>query len=71
MSIAKSNLAVDGNSVHMSMPFAKVDEAKRLVSGFATLDNIDSQGDVVLAEASAKAAISSLRMNTTPRFFCA
>lgn len=55
MSIAKSNLAVDGNTVHVSMPFAKVDESKRLVSGFATLDNLDSQGDVVLAEASAKA----------------
>ena len=51
----KSNLTVDGNSVYMSMPFAKVDEAKRLVSGYATLDNIDTQGDVVLAEASAKA----------------
>lgn len=48
-------MTVDGNTVHMSMPFAKVDEAKRLVSGFATLDNIDSQDDVVTAEASAKA----------------
>lgn len=52
---AKSHMTVDGNTVHMSMPFAKVDEAKRLVSGFATLDNIDSQDDVVTAEASAKA----------------
>lgn len=51
----KSNLTVDGNSVHLSMPFAKVDEDKRLVSGYATLDNIDTQGDIVLAEASAKA----------------
>lgn len=48
-------MSVDGNTVHVSMPFAKVDEAKRLVSGYATLDNIDTQGDVVLAEASAKA----------------
>lgn len=53
--IAKSHMTVDGNSVHMSMPFAKVDKAQRLVSGFATLDNIDSQGDIVLAEASAAA----------------
>jgi hypothetical protein len=37
------------------MPIAKVDESKRTVSGFATLDNIDSQGDVVTQEASAKA----------------
>lgn len=53
--IRKSNLTVDGNTVHVSMPFAKVDEEKRLVSGWATLDNIDTQGDIVLAEASAKA----------------
>jgi hypothetical protein len=52
---AKSTLTVDGNTVHVSMPFAKVDKAKRLVSGWATLDNVDSQGDIVLAEASAKA----------------
>lgn len=55
MKIQKSNLTVDGNHVHMSMPFAKVDKEKRLVSGYATLDNIDTQGDVVLAEASAAA----------------
>jgi len=55
MEIRKSAMTVNGNSVRMSMPFAKVDEAQRLVSGFATLDNIDTQGDVVLAEASMKA----------------
>lgn len=55
MSISKSVLTVDGNSVHLSMPFSKVDKKKRLVSGFATLDNVDTQGDIVLAEASAKA----------------
>lgn len=55
MNITKSSLTVDGNSVHMSMPFAKVDQEKRTVSGYATLNNIDSQGDVVTAEASAKA----------------
>lgn len=53
--IAKSAMTVDGNSMHMSMPFAKVDKAQRLVSGFATLDNVDTQDDVVLAEASRKA----------------
>lgn len=51
----KSHMTVDGNTVHLSMPFAKVNKSERLVSGFATLDNIDSQGDIVLAEASAKA----------------
>lgn len=34
------------------MPIAKVDEERRLVSGFATLDNIDTSDDVVLASAS-------------------
>ena len=53
--MTKSNMTVDGNSVHVSMPFAKVDEAQRTVSGWATLDNIDTQKDIVLAEASAKA----------------
>jgi len=53
--IAKSQMTVDGNHITLSMPFAKVDENKRLVSGFATLDNVDTQGDIVLAEASAKA----------------
>jgi phage head maturation protease len=52
---AKSRLTVDGNSVHVSMPFAKVDVSKRTVSGYATLDNMDTQGDVVTAEASKKA----------------
>jgi hypothetical protein len=55
MKVRKSAMTVNGNSVHMSMPFAKIDEAQRLVSGYATLDNIDTQGDVVLAEASKKA----------------
>lgn len=52
---AKGNWTTDGNNVRLSMPIAKVDESKRTVSGFATLDNIDSQGDVVTQEASAKA----------------
>jgi len=51
----KSDLTVQGNHLRVSMPFTKVDKANRLVSGFATLDNLDTQGDVVLAEASAKA----------------
>ena len=53
--LQKSSLTVDGNSVRMSMPFAKVDKENRLVSGYATLDNVDTQGDIVLAEASASA----------------
>jgi hypothetical protein len=55
MELNKSAMTVDGNAVRLSMPFAKVDEAQRLVSGYATLDNIDTQGDIVLADASMKA----------------
>lgn len=51
----KSNWSVQGNHITLSVPFAKVDHERRLVSGFATLDNLDSQGDIVLAEASANA----------------
>lgn len=51
----KSQWATDGNDMRLSMPIAKVDRENRLVSGFATLDNVDSQGDIVSAEASVKA----------------
>jgi hypothetical protein len=51
----KSHWVSDGNHIRLSMPLTKVDKENRKVSGFATLDNVDSQGDVVLAEASAKA----------------
>ena len=37
------------------MPFSKVDIERRIVSGFATLDNVDKQFDVVTAEASLNA----------------
>lgn len=52
---SKAHWTTDENSVHMSVEFSKVNKAKRLVSGFATLDNIDTEGDIVLAEASARA----------------
>jgi hypothetical protein len=37
------------------MPIGKVDAERRIVSGFASLDNIDKQDDIVTAEASVKA----------------
>jgi peptidoglycan hydrolase CwlO-like protein len=37
------------------MPIAKIDEERRLVSGFATLDNIDKQSDIVPTNVSIKA----------------
>jgi hypothetical protein len=53
--INKAHFDVDGDNLRLTMPIAKVDEEKRIVSGFATLDNIDRQGDVLLSEASRKA----------------
>jgi outer membrane murein-binding lipoprotein Lpp len=37
------------------MPFNKVDKERRTVSGFATLDNLDKQNDIVSPEASLQA----------------
>jgi hypothetical protein len=44
------------------MPFSKVDKERRIVSGFATLDNVDRQKDIVTSEASVK-AFSKFRGN--------
>jgi hypothetical protein len=43
------------NSIKLSMPIAKVDKEKRMVSGFATLDNVDKQSDIVPTDVSVKA----------------
>jgi hypothetical protein len=53
--INKAFLATDGEHVKLTMPISKIDAEKRIVSGFATLDNVDRQGDIVTAEASQKA----------------
>jgi hypothetical protein len=37
------------------MPIGKVDIERRMVSGFATLDNVDKQGDIVTTESSVEA----------------
>jgi hypothetical protein len=44
------------------MPINKIDKENRLVSGFATLDNVDTSDDVVTAEAS-KGAFAAFRGN--------
>jgi len=46
---------VNGNDMTINVPFAKVDKERRIVSGFATLDNVDFAKDVVTAEASKRA----------------
>jgi regulator of replication initiation timing len=51
----KAHWDTEGDNVRLSMPFSKVDEERRTVSGFATLDNVDKQMDIVTTEASLNA----------------
>ena len=55
MIINKAHWTTDGDNVRFSMPIGKIDQERRMVSGFATLDNIDKQGDIVTTEASIEA----------------
>ena len=55
MTIAKAHWDTEGENVRLSMPFSKVDQERRIVSGFATLDNVDRQADIVTTEASLEA----------------
>ena len=55
MTISKASWNTEGDNVRLSMPFSKVDIERRIVSGFATLDNVDKQSDIVTTEASLKA----------------
>ena len=55
MIINKAHWVTDGDNVRFSMPIGKVDQERRIVSGFATLDNVDKQGDIVTTEASIEA----------------
>lgn len=62
MTMFKAHWDTDGDAVRLSMPFAKVDEERRTVSGFATLDNLDKQNDIVTTDASME-AFSKFRGN--------
>jgi hypothetical protein len=62
MTISKVQWDTEGDNVRLSMPFSKVDKERRIVSGFATLDNVDRQNDIVTTEASVK-AFSAFRGN--------
>ena len=55
MIINKAHWNSEGNNLRLSMPISKIDQERRIVSGFATLDNLDRQNDIVTAEASMKA----------------
>ena len=52
MTISKAHWDSEGENLRLSLPFSKVDKERRTVSGFASLDNIDKQDDIVTAEAS-------------------
>jgi hypothetical protein len=52
MIINKAHWVTEGDSVRFSMPIGKIDQERRIVSGFATLDNVDKQNDIVTTEAS-------------------
>ncbi len=55
MNINKAVMTTNGPNIKFAVPFTKVDELRRVVSGFATMDNLDSHGDILTAEASNKA----------------
>ena len=55
MNINKAHWTTNGDNVRLSMPLTKVDEGRRIVSGFASLDNLDKQDDIVTTEASMEA----------------
>jgi len=62
MTMFKAHWDTEGDNVRLSMPFSKVDIERRIVSGFATMDNLDKQHDIVTAEAS-MSAFSRFRGN--------
>ena len=55
MIISKAHWNSEGDNLRLSMPFSKVDKERRVVSGFASLDNLDKQMDIVTSEASMSA----------------
>lgn len=55
MEMKKSYWTTNGESIKLDVPFVKVDKQRRMVSGFATLDNVDKHGDIVDTMASMNA----------------
>jgi hypothetical protein len=65
----KAYWATDGDSISVRMPITKVDKERRIVSGWATTDVLDKQGDIVSSEASARAFenfLGNVREQHTP-----
>ena len=61
MEINKATMGISGSRITMTVPFSKVDKERRTVRGFATLDNLDKQGDRILPEANVRAFEKSRR----------
>lgn len=55
MNVSKVAWSNSEDRVKFTMPLTKVDKENRLVSGFASIDNVDQHDDIVSANASAKA----------------
>ena len=61
MEIKKGLISAVKDTFSVEVGLTKIDANKRIVSGFATLDNVDLQGDVVEFDASVKAFERSKR----------
>lgn len=59
---SKAYWNTSGSDIAFRMPISKVDVEKRIVSGWATTDSVDKQGDIITSEASSK-AFESFRGN--------
>jgi len=57
MEMNKASLTINGEGTQLNIgsPIVKIDKSRRLVSGYATANNVDSQKDIVTTEASLKA----------------
>lgn len=55
MTLNKARWSSQENTLQLGVEFSKVNKQKRLVSGWATIDNVDTENDLVTAEASADA----------------
>lgn len=53
--IEKAFWSINGNDIAINMPIQKVDQERRIVSGWATTDSLDKQGDIVDIGASERA----------------
>lgn len=58
---AKVRWFSDGDDIRIGMDISKVDKKKRMVYGWATLDNVDTEGDLLTKEASLDAFTRSRR----------